>query len=182
MTKRAEWLTAAAFLAGWACQGGQDVAQNGALDGYRFSTLEEIKSEFASVPCKNDDRQNAVKSLFERVGADPAEITIDKYKNVENVIVRRPGASTESANQKIVIGAHYDKTDHGCGAVDNWSGVVADVGLRHRAPHPRRRLGDGVGAQVDRSGREGHPRRTRCRRRMRIRSYVSATSPPSKNM
>ncbi len=33
----------------------------------------------------------------------------------------KPGASTE----KIVIGAHYDKTADGCGAIDNWTGQVA---------------------------------------------------------
>ena len=57
--------------------------------------------------------------------------------------------------------------------------VVADFRVRHRAPHAGRRLGDGVGAQIDGCG---HPRRTRCKRRMRIRSYVSATSPPSRKM
>ena len=58
--------------------------------------------------------------------------------------------------------------------------VVADFRLGHRAPHAGGRLGDGVGAEIDRRGGRTHPRRTRCRRRMRIRSYVSATSPPSR--
>jgi Peptidase family M28 len=98
-------------------------AQDG--NGIHLSTPDEIKSEFDSVPCKNDERLNAVKALFERMGADPAEITIDKFKNAENVVVRKAGASPETANEKIVIGAHYDKTDMGCGAVDNWTGIVA---------------------------------------------------------
>jgi Peptidase family M28 len=98
-------------------------AQDG--NGIHLSTPEEIKSEFDSVPCKNDERLNAVKALFERMGAKPAEITIDKFKDVQNVVVRKEGASPETANEKIVIGAHYDKTDAGCGAVDNWTGIVA---------------------------------------------------------
>ncbi|MBO0723214.1 MAG: M20/M25/M40 family metallo-hydrolase [Blastocatellia bacterium] len=98
-------------------------AQDG--DGLRLSTPEEIKSEFNSVPCKNEERQSAVKSLFERMGADPADITIDKYKKVENVVIRKASSSPESGNEKIVIGAHYDKTAMGCGAVDNWTGIVA---------------------------------------------------------
>ncbi|MBO0799196.1 MAG: M20/M25/M40 family metallo-hydrolase [Blastocatellia bacterium] len=97
-------------------------AQDG--DGLRLSTPEEIKSEFDSVPCKNEERQSAVKSLFERMGADPADITIDKYKKVENVVIRKAASSPESGNEKIVIGAHYDKTAMGCGAVDNWTGIV----------------------------------------------------------
>jgi Peptidase family M28 len=94
-------------------------------NGIHLSTPEEIKSEFDSVPCKDDERQNAVKALFERMGADPSEITTEKFKKVENVVIRKAAASTESANEKIVIGAHYDKTSMGCGAVDNWTGIVA---------------------------------------------------------
>ena len=36
-------------------------------------------------------------------------------------MVRKAGASPET----IVVGAHYDKTEHGCGAIDNWTGIVA---------------------------------------------------------
>jgi Zn-dependent M28 family amino/carboxypeptidase len=85
-----------------------------------ISTPEEIKAEFASVPCNNDERLSAVKALFEKMGASPSEIAIEKYKNVENLVIRKPGASQE----KIVVGAHYDKVADGCGAVDNWTGIV----------------------------------------------------------
>jgi putative aminopeptidase FrvX len=98
-------------------------AQDG--NGVHLSTTDQIRSEFDSVPCKNEERLNAVKALFERMGAEPAEITIDKFKDVQNVVVRKEGASPETANEKIVIGAHYDKTSMGCGAVDNWTGIVA---------------------------------------------------------
>jgi Zn-dependent M28 family amino/carboxypeptidase len=85
------------------------------------STPEQIKEDFAAVPCKDEERLNAVKALFEKMGAVSSSISIEKYKNVENLVVRKPGASQEI----VVIGAHYDKVAEGCGAVDNWSGIVA---------------------------------------------------------
>jgi Iap family predicted aminopeptidase len=89
----------------------------------RISTREEIKSEFDSVPCKNGDRLKSVKALFEKMGAKPEEIALEKVKGVENVVIRK--ASTNGSPEKIVIGAHYDKTPDGCGAIDNWTGIVA---------------------------------------------------------
>jgi putative aminopeptidase FrvX len=99
----------------------QDVVHNG--NGPRISTSEEVKAEFDSVPCKNQDRLNAVKSLFEKMGAKPEEITVEKLKRTENVVVRKPGA--DNSPETIIIGAHYDKTSLGCGAIDNWTGIVA---------------------------------------------------------
>ncbi len=89
----------------------------------RIATFEEIRSEFDSVPCKNSDRLKAVKSLFEKMGAKPEEIAVEKARGVENVVIRK--ASATGSTEKIVIGAHYDKTPDGCGAIDNWTGVVA---------------------------------------------------------
>jgi hypothetical protein len=91
----------------------------------QVSTQEEISAEFDSVPCKNKDRLAAVKALFEKMGAKPDEITVEKFGSVENVVVKITGASSESTAEKIVIGAHFDKTPDGCGAIDNWSGIVA---------------------------------------------------------
>jgi Iap family predicted aminopeptidase len=88
-----------------------------------ITSREEIKAEFDSVPCKNADRLKAVKALFEKMGAKPEEIAVEKVKGIENVIIRKTAAK-ETA-EKIVIGAHYDKVADGCGAVDNWTGVVA---------------------------------------------------------
>lgn len=86
-----------------------------------ISTEEQIKEEFTFVPCKNGERLNAVRALFEKLGAPPAEITTDKYKNVENIVVRKQGLTDEV----LVVGAHFDKSADGCGAIDNWSGIVA---------------------------------------------------------
>ena len=88
---------------------------------FKISSPEQIKEDFSTVPCEDKKRLEAVKSLFERAGVPPAEITIDKYKDVENLVWTKKGESSE----KIVIGAHYDKVSDGCGALDNWTGVVA---------------------------------------------------------
>ncbi len=95
---------------------------NGA-SAIRISTPEEIKSEFDSVPCKNQDRLNAVKTLFEKMGAKPEEIVVEKIKRTENIVIRKPAA--DGSTETIIIGAHYDKTSNGCGAIDNWTGIVA---------------------------------------------------------
>jgi Iap family predicted aminopeptidase len=86
----------------------------------KISAPEELKVEFDAVPCKNEERLSAARALFERMGAPASAISVDKFKNVENLVVRKQGASEE----KIIIGAHYDKVADGCGAVDNWSGIV----------------------------------------------------------
>jgi Iap family predicted aminopeptidase len=85
-----------------------------------LSTPDQFKDEFQNVPCKNSDRQAAVLSLFGKMGAPSSDITIDNYKRVENVVVRKKG----TAEGLIVVGAHYDKVNEGCGALDNWTGIV----------------------------------------------------------
>ncbi|HKQ73487.1 MAG TPA: M20/M25/M40 family metallo-hydrolase [Blastocatellia bacterium] len=89
----------------------------------RISSPEEIKSEFDSVPCKNGDRLKSVQALFERMGAKPEEIAVEKVGGIENVVIRK--VSANGSSEKIVIGAHYDKTPDGCGAIDNWTGIVS---------------------------------------------------------
>lgn len=85
-----------------------------------YSTEEQLKADLDAVPCKNDARLEAVKTLFAKMGAAPSEISIQKSKHTENLVVICPGASDD----KIVIGAHYDKVSEGCGAIDNWTGIV----------------------------------------------------------
>jgi hypothetical protein len=87
------------------------------------STPDQFKEEFKSVPCKDSERLNAAKALFERMGAPAADISIEKFKDreVENLVVRKQGETDE----KIIVGAHYDKVPDGCGAIDNWTGIVA---------------------------------------------------------
>ncbi len=86
-----------------------------------FSTPEQLKEEIDAVPCKgNSERLKAVQALFEKMGAPASSISIEKTANTKNIVVRKAGTSSEI----IVIGAHYDKVSFGCGAVDNWTGIV----------------------------------------------------------
>lgn len=91
----------------------------------RVSTTDEIGAEFDTVPCKNKDRLAAVKALFERMGASPDEIAVEKPGGAENIVVKIAGKNSAAPADKIVVGAHFDKTADGCGAIDNWSGIVA---------------------------------------------------------
>lgn len=85
-----------------------------------ISTREEVADEFKNVPCKNQDREDGARALFQKMGAPSSEITVEKLKGVENLVVRKKGTSDE----KIIVGAHYDKVEDGCGAIDNWTGIV----------------------------------------------------------
>lgn len=105
---------ALALLLAAGCSAAQDPAS-------KISTPEDIAKDFATVPCDDKDRLAAVRALYERAGASASDITLDQHDNVENLVVTKKGASPE----KIVIGAHYDKTSEGCGAIDNWTGQVA---------------------------------------------------------
>lgn len=89
----------------------------------RLSTPEEIKDEFAAVPCRNGERLAAAQALFERMGAPASAVSVEKLRGgVENLVVRKEGAG---GDELLVVGAHYDIAEVGCGAVDNWTGVVA---------------------------------------------------------
>ena len=105
---------ALALLLAAGCSAAQEPASN-------VATPEDIAKDFASVPCDDKDRLAAVRTLYESAGAAASDITMDQHDNVENLVVTKKGASAE----KIVIGAHYDKTSEGCGAIDNWTGQVA---------------------------------------------------------
>jgi Zn-dependent M28 family amino/carboxypeptidase len=91
-----------------------------AQESAKISTEAEIKEDIALNVCKNDERLEAVKKLFKKMGATDADIKVEKIKNVENVIVTKKGKTEET----VVVGAHYDKVSDGCGALDNWTGVV----------------------------------------------------------
>lgn len=87
-----------------------------------FSTKESVLESLNRLPCEQEKRMEGVRSLFASVGAAEADITIEKYDKdkIQNVVVRKKGETDET----IVIGAHYDRTDTGCGATDNWSGIT----------------------------------------------------------
>jgi Iap family predicted aminopeptidase len=85
-----------------------------------LATEEEIKSDIALVPCKNSARLAAVEKLFRSAGAVDADISIVDKHGTKNFVVSKQGQEPGT----IIIGAHHDKTQAGCGALDNWTGVV----------------------------------------------------------
>ena len=92
------------------------------------ATPDDIAQDVLAVPCDNAQRQAAVRALYERMGANPADLRVERFSDrggVENLVLVKPGRSPDT----IVIGAHYDKTGDGCGAVDNWTGQVAAARL-----------------------------------------------------
>jgi Iap family predicted aminopeptidase len=86
-----------------------------------ISTQEETAQDVAQVPCKQTQRLSAARALFIKMGAQAENVLIEKRDGVENLVIRKPGNSQGT----IVIGAHYDKLMEGCGAIDNWTGIVA---------------------------------------------------------
>ena len=84
------------------------------------STEEAITEDVSQVNCKDSQRLASVKLLFEKSGAATTDIAVEKQGGAENVFVRLKG----QASGTIVVGAHYDKSISGCGAIDNWTGIV----------------------------------------------------------
>lgn len=87
--------------------------------GPRVSTEAEIKEDLNG-PCKNNERLDAVKRLFIKMGAPEAEIKAEKTNDVQNVVYIKKGKT----NETVIIGGHFDKVSPGCGIIDNWSGIV----------------------------------------------------------
>ena len=96
-----------------------------------MSSVDEIAAEFTAVPCNNDDRLAAAMALFEKLGASRRDISVNKVGVADNLLVMVPGTSAHARTERIVIGAHYDKVSVGCGAFDNWTGIVA-IGHMYR--------------------------------------------------
>lgn len=84
------------------------------------STQDDIETDVKSVVCKNEERLDSVKTLFKKMGAKDGEMKVEKIKDVENLVVTVKGKTDE----KVIVGAHYDKVSAGCGVLDNWTGIV----------------------------------------------------------
>jgi Zn-dependent M28 family amino/carboxypeptidase len=84
------------------------------------ATGNDFKEDLKLVPCKNSERLEGVKKFFQKMGAAENEISAEKIKGIQNVLVTKKGETDEI----VVIGAHYDKVSEGCGAIDNWTGIV----------------------------------------------------------
>lgn len=91
-----------------------------------MSTEEDIKADMELAPCKSrKERREDVKKLFLKMGATENDIAFEKLDDVENVVVTKKGKTDET----VIVGAHFDKTETGCGAIDNWSGIVIMANL-----------------------------------------------------
>jgi Zn-dependent M28 family amino/carboxypeptidase len=90
-----------------------------------MSSVQQIAAEFTTVPCSNDDRLPAAVALFEKLGAKRQEISVEDLGVAKNVVVTVPGTSAHASTERIVIVAHFDQVAAGCGAFDNWTGMVA---------------------------------------------------------
>lgn len=86
----------------------------------KIPTEKDIQADLKTNVCENDERLDLVKKLFIERGAVENEIKIEEFKDVKNLLVTKKGKSDEI----VIIGAHYDKTKKGCGAIDNWTGIV----------------------------------------------------------
>ncbi|MBA2619771.1 MAG: M20/M25/M40 family metallo-hydrolase [Acidobacteria bacterium] len=91
----------------------------------KISTEAEIKENLQLAPCKNADRLAAAAALFRAMGAADADVSIGKFKDLQNLVVTKKGKTDET----IIVGAHYDKVKDGCGAIDNWTGIVIIANL-----------------------------------------------------
>ncbi len=89
------------------------------IDETDLTVRQRIENQIKAVECDNALRLRTTKELFDKSGA-LNDIAIERFGNVYNVVATVKGESDET----IVIGAHYDKTTLGCGAIDNWTGVV----------------------------------------------------------
>ncbi len=85
-----------------------------------LSTYKAIKTDVELVPCENKDRLEGVRKLFTEKGADESDVKIEDFGHVENLVIENQGNGIGT----VIIGAHYDQEGGGCGAIDNWTGIV----------------------------------------------------------
>lgn len=80
-----------------------------------------VEQRLGAYTVKNDQREPAVRKLFEEAGCGDDKLSEQKVGGVKapNLICTSPG---ESASE-IVVGAHFDLVEKGQGVVDNWTGA-----------------------------------------------------------
>jgi hypothetical protein len=80
-----------------------------------------VEKRLGAYVSKNDQREPAVRQIFEDAGCAGERLTEQRVKGLKapNLICTLPGA-TEVV---IVVGAHFDLVEAGDGVIDNWSGA-----------------------------------------------------------
>lgn len=75
-----------------------------AQDPSFISTQENIAESVKLAPCKSEERLEAVKSLFAKMGAKPEEITVEKFDKdkISNVVVTKKGKTDENFIAKSI--------------------------------------------------------------------------------
>lgn len=98
-------------------------------------TAESIDADMRMHSCKQSERLEGVRSIFRKMGAADADFVVEE-KRPANLYLTIKGRSEET----IVVGAHYDKVREGCGAIDNWTGIVILANLFHavKASNPEK--------------------------------------------
>ena len=88
------------------------------VDFLEFSVL---ITQLSEVPHTNAARVAKLNELFTTAGCQPM-LTEHRFPaaDLPNLICSRPGAIED----RIIIGAHFDKVDPGDGVADNWSGAI----------------------------------------------------------
>lgn len=90
----------------------------------RFHALpqEMIEARMKRVPFGNKKRSRELQAIFGESGCAGDRLQIQAVKGVDlgNIICTLPGVS----DSIIIVGAHFDHTLLGHGAVDNWSGTA----------------------------------------------------------
>lgn len=93
--------------------------------GIKFSNEATIKADVEAAPCDRNTRQEAVRKIFRSKGAADKDIVVEKFEGAENLVVTKKGKTDET----IIVSAHYDEKGGGCGAIDNWTGIVIIANL-----------------------------------------------------
>ena len=99
---------------------------------------EIIEKRLSAYVTKNNQREPAVRELFEDAGCNEDKLTEQPVKGLKapNLICSLKGTT----ELEIVVGAHFDLVEGGNGVVDNWSGAsllpslyqgMADISRRH---------------------------------------------------
>jgi hypothetical protein len=84
-----------------------------------FSTQDDISDDLQLVRANRQSGSKRSKNFCCK-GSKRNNISIEDFGKGENLVVKIKGKTDET----IVVGAHYDKIGAGCGAIDNWTGIV----------------------------------------------------------
>lgn len=91
----------------------------------KVTKKEDFIAQIKRVECENSERFSAVQRLLTNLGVEDSDVEIEKFENVTNIVLTVKGKTDET----VVVGAHFDKTTLGCGAIDNWTGIVLVANL-----------------------------------------------------